>query len=237
MSCHGHNHWRAPGSATAAPVLMMEDEEGGERPTSAAELARLVTKPPRLVFVSACLTATSADTGDQLPPAEGHKSDWSLAESGPVDGGGRLVAHSLATELVAAGMPTVIGWDGSVDDRAATVFAREMYGALAQQADLAVAVGDARRALLSSSDAVARADWHLARLWLGPAGGGPVVAGTRKRSLCRRCTSRKRSWTANSIRCLWPPRKCSSRQRSASKIWVRTVSDNRVSRCSWARSC
>ena len=28
-----------------------------------------------------------------------------------------------------------------------------------------------------------RADWHLARLWLGPAGGGPLVAGTRKRSL------------------------------------------------------
>ena len=32
-------------------------------------------------------------------------------------------------------------------------------------------------------DPVVRADWHLARLWLGPAGGGPVVAGTRKRSL------------------------------------------------------
>ena len=49
--------------------------------------------------------------------------------------------------------------------------------------DLAVAVGDARRVLLDSEDPVVRADWHLARLWLGPAGGGPLVAGTRKRSL------------------------------------------------------
>ena len=32
-------------------------------------------------------------------------------------------------------------------------------------------------------DPTVRADWHLARLWLGPAGGGPLVAGTRKRSL------------------------------------------------------
>ena len=43
--------------------------------------------------------------------------------------------------------------------------------------------GDARRVLLESDDPVVRADWHLARLWLGPAGGGPLVAGTRKRSL------------------------------------------------------
>ena len=93
------------------------------------------------------------------------------------------MAHSLATALVAAGVPAVIGWDGSVGDRAATVFAERLYRGLADRADLAVAVGDARRVLLESQDPVVRADWHLARLWLGPAGGGPLVAGTRKRSL------------------------------------------------------
>jgi tetratricopeptide (TPR) repeat protein len=93
------------------------------------------------------------------------------------------VAHSLATALVAAGVPAVIGWDGSVGDRAATLFAEELYRGLADRVDVAVAVGDARRVLLQSDDAVVRADWHLARLWLGPAGGGPVVAGNRKRSL------------------------------------------------------
>ena len=93
------------------------------------------------------------------------------------------MAHSLATALVAAGIPAVIGWDGSVGDRAATVFAERLYRGLADRADLAVAVGDARRVLLESRDPVVRADWHLARLWLGPGGGGPLVAGTEKRSL------------------------------------------------------
>ena len=101
----------------------------------------------------------------------------------PGAGGGGLVAHSLATALVAAGFPAVIGWDGSVDDRAATAFAERLYRGLADRADLAVAVGDARRVLLESPDPVVRGDWHLARLWLGPDGGGPLVAGSRKRSL------------------------------------------------------
>ena len=94
-----------------------------------------------------------------------------------------MVAHSLATALVAAGMPAVIGWDGSVGDRSATAFAERLYRGLADRAKLAEAVGDARRVLLESNDPLVRADWHLARLWLGPAGGGPLVAGNRKRSL------------------------------------------------------
>ena len=42
------------------------------------------------------------------------------------------MAHSLATALVAAGMPAVIGWDGSVNDRAATLFATRLYQDLAR---------------------------------------------------------------------------------------------------------
>jgi hypothetical protein len=97
--------------------------------------------------------------------------------------GAALVAHSLATALVTAGVPAVLGWDGSVVDHAATLFAERMYKALADRADLAVAVGDARRALLESDEPTVWADWHLARLWLGSSGGGPLVAGNRKRSL------------------------------------------------------
>ena len=93
------------------------------------------------------------------------------------------MAHSLATALVEAGVPAVIGWDGSVDDRAATLFAERLYRGLADRAEVAVAVGDARRVLVDSQDPAVRADWHLARLWLGPGGGGPLVAGNRKRSL------------------------------------------------------
>jgi tetratricopeptide (TPR) repeat protein len=176
LSCHGLNNWPGGADSTGVPVLMMEDEVGGGRPTTAADLVSLLTAVPRLLVVSACLTATGADASGHLPPRDGHKGE-------PGTGGGGLVAHSLATALVAAGMPAVIGWDGSVGDRSATVFAQRLYRGLADRADVAVAVGDARLVLLESEDPAVRADWHLARLWLGPVGGGPLVAGRRKRSL------------------------------------------------------
>jgi hypothetical protein len=52
----------------------------------------------------------------------------------------------------------VIGWDGSVGDRSATAFAERLYRELADRADLAVAVGDARRVLLESEGPHVRAD-------------------------------------------------------------------------------
>jgi len=176
LSCHGLNNWPAKSGGPGMPVLMMETEVGEDRPATAAELASLLPGGVRLLFVSACLTATGADAAGHLPPAGGHKAD-----PGPGAGGG-LVAHSLATALVTAGMPAVVGWDGSVGDRAATLFAQRLYDKLADRADLAVAVGDARRTLLGSEDRAVRADWHLARLWLGPAGGGRLIAGSRPRS-------------------------------------------------------
>jgi len=177
LSCHGLNNYRAQPGGPGVPVLMMENEVGGARLTTAGDLVGLLAARPQLLVVSACLTATGADAPGHLPPADGCKN-------GPGAGSGSMmVAHSLATALVAAGMPAVIGWDGSVGDRAATLFAERLYHGLAGGADLGVAVGDARRVLLHAEDPAVRADWHLARVWLGPAGGGPVVAGTRKRSL------------------------------------------------------
>ncbi|GAA3449743.1 CHAT domain-containing protein [Dactylosporangium matsuzakiense] len=187
LSCHGHNAWRQP-DGKRAPVLMLEDEQGSARPTTAADLLSRLRNTPRLVFVSACLTATGNEVARRTSGLGGGRTRDFLTE--PVsavepmpDSGGGLVAHSLATALVAAGVPSVLGWDGSVQDRAATVFAAHLYGALAEQAPLAEAVGDARRALLTHDVEGVRADWHLARLWLGPTGGGPVAGGTLKRSL------------------------------------------------------
>jgi hypothetical protein len=178
LSCHGVNSWPVLAGRAGVPVLVMEDEVGEERPTTGADLVRLLTMRPRLLFVSACLTATAADAAGYLPPGRGRRGG-----SGQPAGGDALVAHSMATALVSAGVPAVLGWDGSVGDHAATVFARQLYARLGDRADLAVAVGDARRALLESTDPWVRADWHLARLWLGPAGGGQLVAGAQRRSL------------------------------------------------------
>ena len=177
LSCHGQITPPLRPGEPGIPVLLTEDDTGGIQLTTAEDLAGMLTGSLRLLFVSACLTATSADAGSHLPPGNGHKGGDAVAA------GRGLAAHSLAAALVSAGVPAVLGWDGSVSDRAATVFAGRLYRLLADHAGMETAAGDARRALLISDDPQVRADWHLARLWLGPAGGGPVAGGAAKRSL------------------------------------------------------
>ncbi|WP_239148828.1 tetratricopeptide repeat protein [Streptomyces sp. SID12501] len=176
LSCHGLHNWRSGPDGPATPVLLMEDDLGDGCPTSADALVGLLTPRPRLAFVSACLTATGADVAGHVPAGAGHRGD-------PTAEPGMWVAHSMATGLVAAGIPAVIGWDGSVSDQAATRFAEHLYRQLSRRVEVAEAVAGARRHLLACSDERLRADWHLARLWLGPTGGGPLVAGTRKRQM------------------------------------------------------
>ncbi|WP_239139847.1 tetratricopeptide repeat protein [Actinoplanes campanulatus] len=180
LSCHGINNWRTSPDRPGLPVLMMENEVGDGLPVTAADLTRRLPIMPRLMFVSACLTATAADAEGYLQPGPDHRSTDTAV---PGDGPAPLVpvAHSLSTGLVTAGVPAVVGWDGSVTDGAATLFAQHLYQQLGLRQDLAAAVGDARRKLLGCDQPRLRADWHLARIWLGPTGGGPVVAGTRRR--------------------------------------------------------
>jgi hypothetical protein len=133
LSCHGLNRWRPPDDphAVPRPVLMMETAEGDEQPTEAADLIdALSAGRPRLVFLSACL---SAATANQVAALGG--PDAKRVEVGGMDAG-EEVAHSLATTLVDAGLAAVLGWDGSVADRAATKFARELYADLGRKVDL-----------------------------------------------------------------------------------------------------
>ncbi|WP_344518110.1 tetratricopeptide repeat protein, partial [Paractinoplanes durhamensis] len=174
LSCHGVNNWRRQAGEPGVPVLLMEDEFGDGLPIAAADLVRVLPGSLRLLFVSACLTATAANAKGHLPAGPDRRAAAGDTEA--------MVAHSMATSLVSAGVPAVLGWDGSVDDRAATLFAQQLYGQLSNGTDLAAAVGDARRGLLKAADERLRADWHLARLWLGPDGGGPLVRGTKRRS-------------------------------------------------------
>jgi CHAT domain len=74
LSCHGLNNWHDPKGGDPKPVLLMETDDGGPRPTTAADLAELLTTTPRLLFVSACLSATAANE-DYLPAGNGHTAE------------------------------------------------------------------------------------------------------------------------------------------------------------------
>ncbi|MGJ4927878.1 CHAT domain-containing protein [Bradyrhizobium sp. HKCCYLS2038] len=156
LGCHGDND--------PDPVLLLEDDAGEELPTNPATLIEtLQAHRPQFIFLSACLTAA----GPQAKPARG-----------------RGIAQSLAEAMVDSGVPAVLGWDGSVGDAAAIAFAATLYDALAGRKQLPDAVAGARRTLLNAAaDDIRRRDWHLARLWCGPQGGGAIVGGTAKRSL------------------------------------------------------
>ena len=157
----------------AAAGAALESPDGRIQATDAAALiATLGNHRPRLVFLSACLTAAAGDAKRVVLP--GGK------EASGVRG---AVAHSLAEALVDAGLPAVLGWDGSVRDDAAIAFAAELYDRLEGRHDLADAIAWARRALLNDPHEGKRADWHLARLWLGPQGGGVLVGGNVRRRM------------------------------------------------------
>src|SRR5712692_9155079 len=182
LSCHGHNAWRVNGQLQ--PVLMLENPQGDQRPTAAADLLdALGSYKPPLLMLSACLSAAADERGKA-----------------------ELVADSLASAFVRAGLPAVLGWDGSVAAVASTRIAHELYDRLGQRQPIVEAAAGARRALLLATAAsggigdkdgmgsaglgelsgqrkILRRDWHLARVWLGPGGGGALVGCTRKRSL------------------------------------------------------
>jgi len=139
------------------PVLALEDPVGRpDRVTVGKLVASLGEKPPPLIFVSACRSA-------QQP----------------------LAAPSLSLCLVRAGLPNVIGWDGSVYDADASHFAKVFYEKLAARSSVAYAVAMARASLLRAQqadpDRQTGQHWHLARVYLGPTGGGAICANGKPR--------------------------------------------------------
>jgi hypothetical protein len=199
LSCHG--------TASPVPALLLEDEFGDPAPSTANQLVtELGGRPLRLLFLSACETAQVGQapaSAAALPP--------------------------LTVSLVQAGMSAVLGWAAPVLDPEATRFAASLYRRLAEGLELAEAVGWARHELLapSASDLTPGRDWHLARLFLGPRGGGVIACGegagspragpTRRSSTGRERRSRSPApqslwgdagcYSVSSARCtvLWPP--------------------------------
>jgi tetratricopeptide (TPR) repeat protein len=88
--------------------------------------------------------------------------------------------------MIRAGVANVLGWGGSVVDDDARAFARTFYGELAERQRVARAAAVARQALRTQAlkDGARGSHWHLARLYLGPGGGGTMARkGLPKRKL------------------------------------------------------
>ena len=134
------------------PVLALENAEGGLDLTGIAKLSEVLGeegKQPALVFLSACRTG----------------------EHG-------TAAAAFVQSLVRSGILNALGWDGSVYDSDAIGFAEIFYEELARGSSVAYAAARARGALLRAHLVEPRQGrhWHLARVYLGPRGGGALRA-------------------------------------------------------------
>lgn len=120
---------------------------------------------------------SSEVTADQLMPALGAGSSPPLVVlsacstarvSGLPVGLGMGIAP-FATQLVAAGIPAVVGMSGEVTDRTCRLFARRFGSSLVNGAPLALAASDARRAAFQNQDGLppdTSVDWALPSLFV-----------------------------------------------------------------------
>ena len=144
-------HLSCHGTSDPVPVLVLEDEVGGRLETDATTLINTLQH---------CL------------PRLLFLSACKTAAAG-------ALADALAVTMIRAGLPATLGWDDSVSDGEAIGFAAELYRNLARRGTVEEAAGAARRALLNGERP--SRDWHLARLWLGPSGGGALVSGRNQK--------------------------------------------------------
>ena len=198
LSCHGG--FVASDAGPARPVLFLETAEGAVDQVDPDRLVGALRDMPLLMFLSACRTAERG-TGKELPSAEGHRANdfsdtsatWRPAlavEASWADTAGRAqrrdagraepgAALDLADPFVrqlARHVPNILGWDGSVYDIDATAFAEAFYGELSRGDTVPMAAARARQTVLRLRAEGSRLGrhWHLARLYLGPAGGGRI---------------------------------------------------------------
>jgi hypothetical protein len=119
--------------ATGEGKLILEDEAGLEDRLDAATFAMLFAgkRPPRLVVLSACLTATAGEGTDPFA--------------------------AMAVALVAAGLPAVIAMQSEVLDRNAIRFSARLYRQLIKGRPIEAAVAEARKAV--SASRLGKLDW------------------------------------------------------------------------------
>jgi hypothetical protein len=155
ITCHGGL------DDEAGPVLYLEDEVGAPRLATPADLRdALGDQLPFLVTVSACQTAAQAPS--------------------PRRQNGSLGVDSFARAMVDV-VPHVLAWDGSVYDHDAISFAHRFYDWVVKHNPIALAAAHAREALYTAwrEDPRQGEHWHLARIYVGPSGGGRLSSATK----------------------------------------------------------
>ena len=185
LSCHGTI------DAERGPVLALETDVGEHDPVDpGAIVSALGADKAPLVFVSACRTAEALRTSGALDGSAGRKQGLEeprvpfagadaetlrdAAEGTEASGADKAyeMVNSFVRRLAQAGVANVLGWEGSVYDVDATLFAETFYGELANMRPVPEAAAEARRALFRkhAEDPRRGTHWHLARVYLGPAG-------------------------------------------------------------------
>jgi len=164
ISCHG-NIFHDSNNEKNQAYLCLEDFTGNMDSITPNSFCRTFSQNrPALTFLSACKTA------------EAHLSN-KISKKENFD--------TFTQSIIRHGFPAVLGWSGSVSDAEATRFASGFYRELTKSATLEDAVALSRSLLFSPPENEAKKyeskDWHLARLYLGPDGGGIVSDGNRIR--------------------------------------------------------
>ena len=163
LTCHGDI------DRDLGPILALETPEGRTDKVTPGELIKtLGEKKAHLVFVSACRTA-------ELEPDPAAKIEGKAIEP-------------YVRALVRSGAANVLGWDGSVSDRDAISFATVFYRELASYQSVPFAAAAARAELrrLHRDNPKQGGHWHLARVYLGRAGGGPLCDNSKAKRSFRR---------------------------------------------------
>jgi hypothetical protein len=167
LSCHV--------DARAGPVLLLESAEGEPDKVGPGGIVEaLGANPPPLVVLSACRTAEFGRAQGGAPLSGSR--EWEARRDAGEGKRGPQSAAPFARQLTAR-VANVVGWDGSVYDADAREFATCFYRELANRC-VPRAAAMARRELLRKK--VEKPErgrhWHLARVYLGPQGGGPLCA-------------------------------------------------------------
>jgi hypothetical protein len=184
LSCHGEIH------PEEGPLLWLETPEGKAAVTPPGELVRaLGEKKAPLVFLSACRTAEYRSMYE-------NKDEERMPET----------AEPYVRALIRAGVPNVLGWDGSVRDRDAVMFAHTFYKELAAFATVPYAAAMARYDLLRRhrKDPKKGAHWHLARVYTGAKGSGALCLRDKKNVSCAKTQAFRSFWTRPTSACPWP---------------------------------